>query len=95
MGVLQMLKSESEVAQLYPTLSDRMDRSLLRPWDFPGKGTGVGCHFLLQWIFLPQGSNLRLPHCGQALYPLSQQGRFLRCCPLPKQVLLGVRPTQS
>ena len=21
---------------------------LLRPWDFPGKGTGVGCHFLLQ-----------------------------------------------
>ena len=20
---------------------------LLRPWDFPGKGTGVGCHFLL------------------------------------------------
>ena len=22
--------------------------SLLRPWDFPGKSTGVGCHFLLQ-----------------------------------------------
>ena len=21
---------------------------LLRPWDFPGKNTGVGCHFLLQ-----------------------------------------------
>ena len=21
---------------------------LLHPWDFPGKGTGVGCHFLLQ-----------------------------------------------
>ena len=21
---------------------------LLRPWDFLGKGTGVGCHFLLQ-----------------------------------------------
>ena len=21
---------------------------LLRPWDFPGKSTGVGCHFLLQ-----------------------------------------------
>ena len=25
---------------------------LLHPWDFPGKGTGVGCHFLLQRIFL-------------------------------------------
>ena len=24
---------------------------LLRPWDFPGKKTGVGCHFLLQGIF--------------------------------------------
>ena len=21
---------------------------LLRPWDFPGKSTGVGCHYLLQ-----------------------------------------------
>ena len=30
---------------------------LLRPWDFPGKSTGVGCHFLLQGIFPPQGLN--------------------------------------
>ena len=35
---------------------------LLRPWDFPGKNTGVGCHFLLQGIFLTQGSNLQLLH---------------------------------
>ena len=27
------------------------------PWDFPGKNTGVGCHFLLQRIFLTQGFN--------------------------------------
>ena len=33
---------------------------LLCPWDFPGKNTGVGCHFLLQGIFPTQGSNLRL-----------------------------------
>ena len=26
------------------------------PWDFPGKNTGVGCHFLLQGIFLIQGT---------------------------------------
>ena len=30
---------------------------LLRPWDFPGKSTGVGCHCLLQqgpcWSFTP------------------------------------------
>ena len=35
---------------------------LLCPWDFPGKNTGVGCHFLLQGIFLTQGSNLHLWH---------------------------------
>ena len=32
-----------------------MDTRLLLPWDFLGKGTGVGCHFLLQGIFLTQG----------------------------------------
>ena len=33
---------------------------LLCPWDFPGKNTGVGCHFPLGEIFLTQGSNLCL-----------------------------------
>ena len=45
----------------------------LQPWDFPGKNTGVGCHFLLQEIFQTQGLNLGLPHCRQTLYHLSQQ----------------------
>ena len=31
-------------------------------WDFPGKNTGVGCHALLQGIFLTQGSNPSLFH---------------------------------
>ena len=34
-----------------PTLCDPIDGSpprLRRPWDSPGKNTGVGCHFLLQ-----------------------------------------------
>ena len=39
--------------------------SLLRPWDFPGKNTGVGCHALLQRIFPTQGSNPRLLHCSR------------------------------
>ena len=30
------------------------------PWDSPGKNIGVDCHFLLQGIFLKQGSNLCL-----------------------------------
>ena len=30
------------------------------PWNFPGKNTRVGCHFILQGIFLTQGLNLCL-----------------------------------
>ena len=53
-----------------PTLSDSMDWS--PPGSArPGKGTGVGCYFLLQGIFLTQGSNPGLPHCRQTLYHLS------------------------
>ena len=33
---------------------------LLCPWNFPGKNTGMGCHFLLQGIFQTQKSNLCL-----------------------------------
>ena len=33
---------------------------LLCPWNFPGKNTRLGCHFLLQGIFLTQGLNLYL-----------------------------------
>ena len=49
--------------QSCPTLCDPMDyMRLLCPWDFPGKNTGVGCHFLLQGIFLTQGLNKHLLH---------------------------------
>ena len=33
---------------------------LLCPWDFPGKKAGVGCHFLLQYIFQEQGLKMCL-----------------------------------
>ena len=48
--LFNMLSAKS--LQLCPTLCDRIDGSLpgsfLRPWDFPSKSTGVGCHCLLQ-----------------------------------------------
>ena len=50
---------------------------LLSPWNFPGKSTGLGCHFLLQGIFPTQGLNLGLPHCRQTLYRLSHRGSHL------------------
>ena len=47
--------------------------SLLCPWDFPGKNTGMGCHFLLQGIFPIQGSNPGLLYCRQILSPSELQ----------------------
>ena len=38
------------------------------PWDFPGKATGVGCHFLLQGIFPGQELNLHHLDCKRILY---------------------------
>ena len=51
-----------------------MPTRLLHPWNFPGKNTGVGCHSLLQGIFLSQRLNLGLRHFRQMLYRLSHQG---------------------
>ena len=41
---------------------------LLYAWDSPGKSSRIGCHTLLQEIFLIQGLNLGLLHCRQILY---------------------------
>ena len=62
--------------QSCPTLCDTMD---FRPpgssvhGDSPGQNTGVACHFLLQGVFLTQGSNPGL-RCRQIVYCLSHQG---------------------
>ena len=65
------------VAQLCPILCSLMDCNLTGfsvHGDSPGKNTGVGCHALLQGIFLTQGLNPGLPHCRQILHCLSHQG---------------------
>ena len=51
--------------------------SILCPWDYPGKNTGVDWHALLQGIFLTQGSNqhlLCLLHWQADSSPLSHLG---------------------
>ena len=48
---------------------------LLCPWDFPGKNTGVGSHFLLQGIFPTQGLNPGFLHCRQIIYRLIYEGK--------------------
>ena len=51
-----------QLPQSCPTLCNPMDCSLPGSVhvDSPGKNTGVGCHVLLQGIFLIQGSNSHL-----------------------------------
>ena len=65
---------DSLLTKPWPTLCNPMDRSPpgFSAWDFPGKNTGVGFHFLLQ-IYPTQGSNAHLLHCRWILYHLSQQ----------------------
>ena len=48
----------------------------------------MGCHLLLQEIFLTQGLNPGLLHCMQILYHLSHQGS-----PLEKEWRKGSTPT--
>ena len=61
------------VAQSCPTLETPWTVARQAPlsWDFPGKNTAVGCHFLLQGISWTQGSNPGLLHSRRILYQLS------------------------
>ena len=63
---------------------------LLCPWDSPGKNTRVGCHFLLQGIFLIQVSNLHLLcllHWQMGSLPLVPEAMIIifMCSELHKQ----------
>ena len=48
MGACSVMSNSLGPRGLQPT-------RLICPWNFPGKNAGVGCHFLLQGIFLTQG----------------------------------------
>ena len=77
--ILALVRSVKKllINQSCPSLCDPMDwqpTKLLHPWDFPGKNTEIGCHFLLQGIFLTQESNLGFLHYRQILYHLNYQG---------------------
>ena len=58
------------VTKSYPTLATPWTISLQAfcLWDFPGRNPGVGCHFLLQGIFLTQELDSGLLHCRQSMH---------------------------
>ena len=63
-----LCEKKMKVAQLCLTLR------LYSLWNSPGQNTGVGSRFLLQGIFLTQGSNPGFLHCRQILYQISHKG---------------------
>ena len=73
-------------AQSCLTLCDSMDCSLC-PWNSPGQNTGVGCHSLLQGIFLTQRSNPCLPHCRADSLPSEPSGKPLAPIQIPIDTL--------
>ena len=67
-----MFLVHAQSLQSCPTLGIPMDCTLPGSsvyGDSSGKNTGVGCHFLLQGIFLTQGLELCLLNCRRILYP--------------------------
>ena len=59
-GIFLCTLSHFSHIQLLATQWTVAHSRLLCPWVSPGKNTGVGCHFLLQGIFLTQGLKLCL-----------------------------------
>ena len=68
------------VTQSCPTLWDPMNcmtPGSSNPWNSPGNSTRVGCHSLLQGIFLTQESNPGLLHCRLIFRPEPPRERAL------------------
>ena len=59
----------------------RQPTRLPRPWDSPGKNTGVGCHFLLQCIKVKSESKVT-QSCPTLSYPMD--------CSLPGSSVRGI-----
>ena len=94
MNPLLFLFSRSVVSDYCnPMDSNLQPTKLLCPLDFLGKHTGMGCHSLLQGIFLMQKLNPGLLHCRQILSCLSNQvflfsyNYLKRSCDLKKEVM--------
>ena len=93
--------------QSCPTLCDPIDGSPpgSRPWDSPGKNTGVGCHFLLQCmkvksesavaqscLTLPDPMDCSLP--GSSIHGISQ-ARVLEWGAIAFSVYMHILPQLS
>ena len=100
-GEIKGSNRHAQLLQLCLTPCDPVDcspPSLLCPWDFSGKDTGVGCHFVLQGMFLAQGLSPALqvdsllteppekPRGGKCLVKKSNLWLYLNSSPLRQSV---------
>ena len=53
----------------------RQPTGLRRPWDSPGKNTGVGCHFLLQYMKVESESEVAQSRPTRLLRPWDFPGK--------------------
>ena len=67
--LLLLLLSRFSRVRLCATPFRRQPTRLPRPWDSPGKNTGVGCHFLLQWVKVKSESEVA-QSCLTLCYPM-------------------------
>ena len=90
-GYLTLL-SENENCSV---VSDALQpHGLYSPWNSPGQNTGVGSLFLLQGIFLSQGSNPGLLYCRQILHHLSHKGspsKSEACGKIPDKLIFNLK----
>ena len=81
--VLLLSATAAKSLQSCATLCDPIDGSPLgsRPWDSPGKNTGVGCHFLLQCMKVKLDSEVA-QSCPTLCDPMD--------CSLPGSAVYGI-----
>ena len=80
----------------------RQPTRLLRPWDSPGKNTGVACHYLLQCMKVKSESE-SLSVLSNSLGPMDYTVHGIDCILYPGQntrvrslsLLQGIFPTQG
>ena len=89
------LSSNSRLAaKKYPTLCHLVEPTrLFCPGEFPGKNTGVGCHFLLQGTFLPQELSSHLLHWQMGFFTSVPPRKFSLASYRPTSLASNCRPT--
>ena len=76
-GLWSSAAAAAKSLQSCPTLCDPIESSPAgSPWDFPGKNTGVGCHFLLQRM---KGESEVAQSCPTLCDPMDLQPTRLLC----------------